>query len=335
MNLFPAHPKILSPNDEYLEIEIGSNLSLACDSVGFPEPQIYFSKNRINLSNTSSYYTDHVTFNDSGIYHCIAENEVGSAEKVFYVSTVEAPRITSGFENLTLTTNQTKSIECSAIGMPTPRVAWKFEDGSSTSNDHILKITSSSPSGLYTCIAENSLGVDRKSINIDIINKPTIQPTAYDLQTNIKIKENDDLELSCPFDNFNQISWRLNNKSIINMEHKLIDRKLIIHNVGAAHSGMWTCTAINTAGNGSFSYNVTVLASPTVFASWNLQENGISDFLVTESDLDERMFKRGEKLMLNCTSIGIPPPKIIWKKATDVIGEGEILEIENLQFYHR
>lgn len=334
--MFSAHPKILSPNDEYLEIRIGSNLSLACESVGFPAPQNYFTKNKIKMSNASSFHLDRVDSHDSGVYHCIAENEVGSAEKVFYVSIVEEPKITSSFENLSLTTNQTKTIECIAVGIPTPRVSWKFEDESSASSNHVLKVTSTSKSGNYTCSAENSLGVDKKLINIEIINKPTILPAASDLQTSVKIKENDDLELACPFDNFNHISWQLNNKSIIDMEHKLIDRKLIIHNVhGYLHDGMWTCTAVNSAGTASFSYNVTVLASPTILASWNLQEHGISDFLVTESDIDERVFKRGEKLMLNCTSNGLPPPKIVWKKSTDVIGEGEILTIENLQFYHR
>lgn len=160
-------------------------------------------------------------------------------------------------------------------------------------------------------------------------------PSAFNLQTNIRIKEGDDLDLACPFDNFNEILWLLNNNSINIMEHKLIDRKLFIHNINGEHEGMWTCIAINTAGNSSFSYNINVLASPTIFASWNLHGRGISDFLVTESDIDERTFKRGEKLMLNCTSIGLPRPKIIWKKSTDIIGRGEVLTIDNLQFHHR
>lgn len=304
--------------------------------MGFPDPLVYFTKNGIRISHASNYNVDNVSFNDSGVYHCIAENEVGNAEKVFYVISVESPIITSNLENLILTTNQTKNVECAANGIPQPRIVWKFEDDSTASEKHVLKITSESKSGRYTCIAENSIGIDEKSINIDIINKPTILPTAFDLQTNLKLKENDDLELVCPFDNFNQILWQLNNKSINDMEHKLIDRKLIIHNANdALHGGMWTCTAINTAGNASLSYNVTVLASPSIFASWNLQGLGISDFLVTESDIDEKTFQKDENLMLNCTSTGYPPPKIIWKKSTDIIGEGEILTIENLQFYHR
>lgn len=311
-------------------------MSLTCDSVGFPEPQVYFTKNGIKISNASSFHLDNVSFNDSGTYHCIAENEVGNAEKVFYVSTVEKSLIISNFEDIILTTNKSRNIECIASGMPSPRITWKFEDESTAGDDHILKITSESKSGRYSCIAENSIGYHEKSMNVEVINKPTLLPTALDLQTHIKIKENDDLELLCPFDNFNQILWELNDKSINNMEHKLIDRKLIIHDInGALHEGMWTCTAVNIAGNASFAYNVTILASPTIFASWNLQGHGISDFLVTESDIDERTFKKGEKLMLNCTSTGLPKPKIVWKKSTDVIGEGEILTIENLQFYHR
>lgn len=256
---------------------------------------------------------------------------------MFYISVVEGAKILSQFENSTLLTNQTKSVQCIANGNPLPKINWRFEDGSQISSNEFLDLSSSSKSGKYTCIAENSEGVDKKSTHIEIIDKPKkISSIERGLATSLNIKENDDMELLCPFDNFNQISWFLNNKTISNLQHKLLDRKLIIHNVNSAlHNGEWSCIVSNVASKASFSYQVTVLASPRVFASWNLQERGISDFLVTESDIDERVFRRGENLKLNCTSSGTPSPKIIWKKSTDVIGEGEILSIDNLDFYHR
>lgn len=247
------------------------------------------------------------------------------------------PKITSKFnDNVTLLTNQTTTIQCHAGGIPEPKITWKYEDESQVSANKFLELSSTSKRGKYFCLAENSEGSDMRALTFNVINKPTLLPIAADLNMSIKIKEHDDLEILCPFTNFNQILWLLNNKSIENLEHhKLIDKKLIIHNVNNLHNGLWTCVVSNTAGTESFSYQVTVHASPTIFASWNLQDRGISDFLITESDIDERVFRQGENLKLNCTSSGSPPPKVIWKKSTDVISEGEILSIENLQFFHR
>lgn len=333
---FTALPKIISSNDESLKVKLGANLSLTCDSVGFPEPQVRFVKNNQILQTTSSFHLYHITTNDSGIFHCIAENEVGLAEKLFYVTVVEHPKIIGNFDNLTILTNQSKTIECLAHAIPKPNIKWKYENDVLASANEFLELSSTSQHGKYICEAENSEGIDKKSVYVDIINIPNILPIAADLTTSIKIKETDDLQLQCPFENFNQISWQLNNKSIINVEHKIINTRLNVYNInGASHNGVWTCTVSNTAGNASFSYEVTVLAMPTIFASWNLHDQGISDFLVTESDIDERVFKKGENLKLNCTSSGSPRPKIIWKKSTDIIGEGEILSIDNLQFFHR
>lgn len=311
-------------------------MSLICEAIGFPEPTIKFIKANKNLANNSKIHLQRINLNNSGIYHCIAKNEIGSAEKLFYVTVVDAPQITSKFNNVTLLTNQTKKVQCFASGNPMPKISWKFEDESQASANEFLDLSSTSKHGKYFCEAINSEGFDKKLLHVEIINKPNILPIAIDLTTSIKIKERDDLELLCPFDNFNHMSWQLNNKSINNLEHKLIDKKLIIYNInGALHNGDWTCIVSNTAGQDSFSYQITVLASPTIYASWNLQERGISDFLITESDIDERVFKHGENLKLNCTSSGSPPPKIIWRKSAVIIGEGEILSITNLQFFHR
>lgn len=314
---------------------MGANLSLSCNAIGYPEPRVRFVKNNQILKTTSSLHIDYIHSNDSGIFHCIAENEVGSAEKLFYVIVVEHPRIITNFEDLSILTNQSKVVECHATGSPKPKISWKFED-EVTGASEFLELSSNSKHGNYFCVAENSEGIDKKLLNVNIINKPNILPIAADLQRSIKIRENDDLQMKCPFENFNQISWQLNNRSISNVQHKMINASLNIYNMnGAIHNGNWSCTVSNTAGTASFSYEVTVLAMPTISASWNLYDQGISDFLVTESDIDERIFKKGDNLKLNCTSSGSPTPKVIWKKSTDVIGKGEILTINNLQFFHR
>jgi hemicentin len=309
-------------------------LHLSCDAIGYPLPQVRFVKDNIILSQQSQFKLKYASQNISGALHCIAENKVGTSEKIIYVNVVQVPLVTSTFENITLMSNQTKTVVCEAEGMPPPTIQWMHESGELISPNGVLTLSSSSKRGTVLCEAINSQGKHAKYLSLDIINEPIKLPIAEDLQTSQSVRENDDIELHCPFENFDQIAWTFNNISLHDIEHKVIDKKLIIHNVNRMSGGEWTCFVSNAAGNASFSYNVSVLASPVVFASWNLNDR-VSEFLFTESDIDEKVFKVGEKLKLNCTADGSPKPKIQWRKSGDLINEGEILSIENLQFHHR
>lgn len=196
-----------------------------------------------------------------------------------------------------------------------------------------MAFVSSMSSGRYFCVAENSEGSDKKSIDFKAINKPSLTPNHEELKKEIKLREGEGLELLCPFENFNLVSWTLNNKSIENIPHDKSENKLTLHKVDGSINGDWKCEVSNSAGNDMFPFKVSILASPVIHASWNLNSR-MSDFLVTESDIDEKSFKVGETLTLNCEAQGFPKPKVIWKKASDQIGEGETLIIENLEFHH-
>lgn len=270
---------------------------------------------------------------DSSPYICNAANEVGTSQKVFYVTVVEAPQITStNFNNITIFTNQTTEVECNASGTPQPEVYWTFDDVKIKAGSR-MTFESSMTSGHYSCVAESSEGKVEETLYFTAINKPSLLRNFEETKTDHKLREGDDLELFCPFENFIKISWKFNNSTIENFSHQISDNKLKLQKVDRFFNGEWRCFVSNSAGSDSYTFQVTVLASPIIHASWNLN-NRVSDFLFTESDIDERTFKVGEKLALNCTAQGFPKPKVSWKKATDLIAEGENLVIENLQFFH-
>lgn len=257
---------------------------------------------------------------------------MGSNQKVFYVTVVESPAIVTELFNVTLLTNQTETVRCEARGSPQPKTFWSF-DGVEILDGAELALTASMSSGFYSCNAENSEGKDEKSFFFNAINKPTTIPNHDELKKEIKLREGDELELLCPFENFNTISWEFNNSTVESFAYGQNSNKLMIHKVDRNVNGEWTCTVSNLAGNDSFSFNITVLASPIIHASWNLNDR-VSEFIVTESDIDEKTFKVGETLNLNCTAHGIPKPKVFWRKASDIIAEGETLIVDNLQFHH-
>lgn len=351
MKFLQGSPKILLPNDVYKKAKVGESLILACDATGFPQvnsmtrlffssfqifllsqPQISWNKNDKHIHDGTTLTLENVKLLDSSPYICNAANEVGTSQKVFYVTVVESPQIFSNFNNVTLFTNQSKEVECQARGTPDPETYWTFDGVKINAGSKII-FKSSMPPGDYVCVAENSEGKNEKTLHFTAINKPSILHNYEEIKVENKLREGDDLELLCPFENFNEISWKFNNSTIDNFAYQIKENQLTLQKVDRFINGEWKCFVSNSAGSDSFSFKVTVLASPIIHASWNLNSR-VSDFLFTESDIDERIFKVGEKLALNCTAQGFPKPKVSWKKATDVIAEGEFLEIENLQFHH-
>ena len=293
---------------------------------------ISWSRNSQLIQNGTNLLLKRLKIEDSGTYICSATNEVGEAQKVFYVNVVEPPEIFTSLHNVTLFTNQTKSVSCHAKGTPDPKVYWTY-DGVKVEEGTVLSLDSSMKSGSYICVAENLEGRVERSFFFHAVNKPTLVNNYDELKKEIKLRENDGLELICPFENYDSISWSFDNDTIESFPHDKSDNKLILHKIDRQASGEWRCSVTNLAGSESFAFNVTVSASPVIHASWNLN-NRVSDFLVTESDIDEKTFQVGERLALNCTAHGFPKPKVLWRKSIDLIGEGETLIINNLQFHH-
>jgi Immunoglobulin domain len=269
---------------------------------------------------------------DWGAYVCSAVNEVGSSQKVFFVSVFELPSIVSRFENVTIFTKETRTVKCESAGSPDPEVYWTF-DGAKIKDGLEITFESTMSSGQYSCVAENSVGSSSRSFWFSAVNKPSIMQNQEELKKEIKSREGDSLELLCPFENFKEVRWRYENGSIDNFTHESIENRLKLTKLDRFASGEWSCNASNSAGSETFAYNVTVLASPVIRASWNLNDR-VSEFLVTESDIDEKTLKVGESLKLTCAAEGFPKPKVIWRKGTDTIAEGETLLVENLQFHH-
>lgn len=324
----------MDPNDESLKLKRNSSLKLHCDITGYPIPTVKFLRNNNIVSNESFFEIKSVTSSDAGSYNCIAENQIGINEKIFYVSVVEEPKIISVFENITIINNNTVEVACLTVGIPEPIISWKHDDKEIENSTNSLILDSSFNSGKISCHAQNSEGIDEKSFHVDVVKMPRILPTAETMNKDIKLKENDNLELSCPFENFNELVWNLNGHNLEGYEYKELYTKIFISHVNKTHNGTWTCTVSNVAGQEQFTYDVNILMPPKVFASWNLNDS-ITDFLYSETDIDEKVLQKGEKLTLNCTVDGSPIPKIQWRKGTDIFGEGETLSIDFLHFHHR
>lgn len=220
---------------------------------------------------------------------------------------------------------------CEAVGTPEPEVMWMLEQ-EVIAQGHEMTFNSTMQPGTYSCSAENAEGIVRSDFQLVIINKPSRIESFETIDHKLEVQENNELELLCPYANFNDISWKHNEQSLNNTSQ--MSNKLKLENIKRGSSGNWSCTVANTAGNASFYYHVNVLSKPKMISDRDLS-NRITDFISEEFEVNEKSFKIGDTLVLNCSADGYPKPKIYWKKSSDIIAQTDVLEIENLQLHHR
>lgn len=80
-------PQILPSNDEFVKVKSGENLTLKCDVTGFPQSRIYWTLESHKILDDESHFemTD-CSVRNSGVYICNAQNDIGIAQKVYYVT---------------------------------------------------------------------------------------------------------------------------------------------------------------------------------------------------------------------------------------------------------
>ena len=79
-------PPILNPELKNRSVALNSTLKLTC-TVGGQPLQINWTKNGVDLGNrnNNTYTVDHITFNHTGLYGCMAENWDGKTHTIFWI----------------------------------------------------------------------------------------------------------------------------------------------------------------------------------------------------------------------------------------------------------
>ena len=152
-----------------------------------------------NIGNLSSVSVSMlVTRNDAGVYMCVANNSVGNDTHtitiavqcklllklfLFYYIFSVAPVITSPDAKQAYNITDGDSITCTATGFPVPDIVWLNNDEDvveensasvmTTDIDNIPSVSVSmiirrSDGGIYTCLANNSVGNDTSTVHITV-----------------------------------------------------------------------------------------------------------------------------------------------------------------------
>ncbi|XP_077287306.1 hemicentin-1-like [Arctopsyche grandis] len=320
-------PTIYPEENEMIRITPGSPAVLDCHAVGFPEPNIRWSKNGELLvkNSTDIMFNDYgrlnitnVTDKTAGKYMCDAENNAGLSQKMFYVILNEPPVILPSEipSNIQLLKGEEEfNIPCRASGNPFPFITWLKDKKYITNNFHtnvekdgtlVLRYVTENLSGVYTCQAANSEGSIEIDYNIQVIAPPVIQPKDDD-QTVTAI-EGSTAVLECPLKPIvisPKIEWYKGSVLIVEHVNKT-QMKLV--NVSRDDADEYSCVVTNAAGRVLADFSLVVQWPPTIVDDGDDNDGHIH---VLE----------GDPMNLICNVNANPTADIQWVKDSEVIGE--------------
>uniref|UniRef100_A0A8D3BRY3 Contactin 1 n=1 Tax=Scophthalmus maximus TaxID=52904 RepID=A0A8D3BRY3_SCOMX len=258
------------------EKDLGSEYTMSCVASGKPKPRIHWLKNGEPMKFSS------LTFDDSGMYQCIAENHHGviyaNAElRVFACApTFELNPV----KRVLAPKNGRVVIECRPKVAPKPNFSWSkdtellsnstrvfiLEDGSL----EILNVTRADE-GRYTCFAENDWGKANSTgaLLVTESTKITLAPSNVD----VKVGENAWMQCAASHDSTLDITfiWSLDGRVIdLHKESQHYERtpngssngELLIKNAQLKHAGRYSCTAQTTVDNITASAHLVVRGPP-------------------------------------------------------------------------
>ncbi|XP_072945726.1 hemicentin-1-like [Epargyreus clarus] len=262
-------PEIASPGIEpEVHVLEGQLVELPCIAAGTPAPSVTWLQNSKPHVSNKKYFDEYglrfvANLTDFGNFTCIASNQYGNTSLQYNVFVWVPPRISKPMQvkrNVVIGSNLTLS--CDAVGFPIPVIMWEFQgellkENSSTIQFNqvgnlFIQNASLEHAGVYACVAENSVGVDKKYTLLRIDEPPTILGDNY---TGSYVATNLDSVLVIPCTARGTprpyVVWSKDDQFLDSdfRYHIDMDGTLTIKNPSEDLSGEYTCIAMNTAGS--------------------------------------------------------------------------------------
>ncbi|XP_019718321.1 hemicentin-1 isoform X1 [Hippocampus comes] len=317
-------PVITGASEEFME-EIGavvnSTVALHCDVTGHPTPAISWLRDGQPVQTDSLHLVSEdkarlqllsVQVSDMAGYLCVAENKVGSVEKLFSLTVQVPPRILGPKEEeLSVTEGHMVSLLCDVQAYPPPEIIWT-KDGQIlhfSTGIHILPggqmlqlpRARAEDAGQYVCTASNSAGQDQKSLLLSVYVLPTLRPR-LDAESDVLTPQlGSSVTLQCEAHGVPEpeVTWYKNGLQLVTGNGLQTDRQqLEITGVQVADGGTYTCKVSNVAGQVDRTFTLAVYVPP-----------------VLDEPLPEALnFTLGSHVSLRCEASGVPVPSITWLK---------------------
>ncbi|KAM9207753.1 hemicentin-2 [Dugong dugon] len=345
-------PVILGDTEELVEevtVNASSTISLQCPALGNPMPTISWLQNGLPFSpslrlqvledgQVLKVSTAEVA--DAATYMCVAENQAGSAEKLFTLRVQVPPRITGlTSETVTAILNSSVSLPCDVHAHPSPEVTW-YKDSRALPlgeeffllpGTHTLHLARAQPSdsGMYMCEALNAAGQDQKLVQLSVLVPPTFRHAPSGPQDTVMVQVGDKAVLNCETDSVPEptVTWYKDGQPLVLTQRTqalLGGQKLEILDTQVSDKGLYSCKVSSAAGEAMRAFILTIQVPPTF-------ENPKME---TVSQV------AGSSLVLTCDVTGVPAPTVTWLKdrmpvessvAQGIVSRGGRLQLSSLQ----
>nr|XP_058962211.1 vascular endothelial growth factor receptor 3-like isoform X2 [Pocillopora verrucosa] len=242
-------------------IAFNSTFTKECYLRGDPQVYVNWTKDGVLLNKNNTLVIGQVTFKDKGYYECTAENDYGKANSSFWIDVTVSPQIIEPPINQSVTEGNSVNFSCRASGVPTPTLAWVFNNADlpsginqySYEGESFLKLLSvkKGMEGTYKCEAKNKANTTSSSATLRVYGKALAQivPGHYPALT-----AGDNLTLTC---NVNEetinVTWKKDGDSPperAKIDTRFDDEKstFAITGVVKEDSGVYSCEARNKLG---------------------------------------------------------------------------------------
>uniref|UniRef100_A0AAY5KL56 Contactin 1b n=1 Tax=Esox lucius TaxID=8010 RepID=A0AAY5KL56_ESOLU len=262
--------------------DVGSEHTMSCVANGKPTPYIRWLKDGFSYGKGELKFSS-LTFDDSGMYQCIAENYWGiiyASAELRVIACAPTFEFNPVKKYLLGANNGRVVIECKPRAAPRPKFTWTKGKEVLFNNSRIsimfdgsLEILNATRNdeGLYTCFAENDKGKANSSGILTITEATQITVAPEDTVAMV----GDEVRLQCQasYDPSLDVTfiWSLDFRVIdLYLEWKHYQRvmdqensgELKIMNVQIAHEGRYTCTAQTVVDNVTASADLKVKGRP-------------------------------------------------------------------------
>ncbi|XP_070610220.1 immunoglobulin superfamily member 10 [Erythrolamprus reginae] len=331
-----AKPRISGGKFAMFTVLADSDAFIPCEASGNPQPTIHWTKisagadasknrhgNRFKILPNGTLSIQNVNIQDRGQYLCVAANQQGSDKLLVTLSVVTYPPRILGKSSKIITVHSGKPavMKCASEGCPIPSITWvlankthisKFSIENEAVSLHsdgtlLIKKVTVYDRGIYTCRADNSVGSDTMAIRLQVIAAPPIileHKKQLILETMGK-----SLKFPCTVkgDPHPTVHWVFPDGTEVKPLHFFNDKvflfpngTLLIRNIISSDSGKYECIATSSTGS---ERRVVIL---------QVEHQDIIPRISTTSQRWTQL-NFGNRLLLNCSAIGEPKPRIMWR----------------------